>query len=423
MILTMVIENNKCNLLPGDNSRGQHHHHHHHGENNHHHQHHGAHNQSIDHHPKEGVSLRKGKSDKGSIDFSRAVLDNETGLKCVMKAENLTGVKEPTPLLTCKHSTISVCYDSYVTMFRAGAREEECDVYYKKKCRILFNKVARTETVRQCNKVSECHDETVTRVTDLPEESCDLVPTKVCRGVYRTTPYLEPTTQCEDLPKEICNFGFQSKVRGTKHLTIKWCYDPHNEDIVKESLNIQDPHIKSPLQNQQLPQDLIPDTRHAKKSGGNTNIKEKNTKFQMDDGDHLFFPDNLKQNISTQLMVPHANTVEHKNTRRNAKNLKKGIKPRDVKSTRKEQISILDILDTVKKDPERPSNFFRNEVNLQSIENKGHNKLAANLLNKKVESNRGKQLKSKSLNDDLHFQNMENNQNDKKVNSNVLSNH
>ena len=244
MVILMLIENTICNLLPGDNSRGRIQHQHHHGENNHHHQHHGVRNQSTDHQPKEVVNFRKGKSNEGSIDFSKAVLDSESGLKCVMKEENKTMVEDLTPLVTCKHSTISVCYDSYVTMFRAGTREEQCDVYYKKKCKILFNKVARTDTVKQCNNLPQCdnntvcrevletvctsdydkntdceriprtlcgvrqcqyektcHDETVTRVTDEPEESCDLVPTKVCRGVYRTTPYLEPTTQCEDVPK------------------------------------------------------------------------------------------------------------------------------------------------------------------------------------------------------------------------------
>ena len=100
MIILMVIENTICNLLPGDNSRGQlQHHHHHHGENNQHHQHHGAQNQSTDHHTIGDLNLRKGKGDEGLIDFSRAVLDSESGLKCVMKEENHTCIEEKAPML------------------------------------------------------------------------------------------------------------------------------------------------------------------------------------------------------------------------------------------------------------------------------------------------------------------------------------
>ena len=212
--------------------------------------------------------------------------------------EGNTSSKEHTtiPLKTCYHSTVPVCYDSYETLFRPGSREELCTEYFKKECRIVFSKKVETQAVRECHQPVDtlcgegqgnitvcrevvdtvctthydktylgntacdkiprtrcgatncqetgeetCHDKTVAAVREVPEESCDLVPTKVCRGVYRTLPYLEPTQQCEDVPKEICNFGFKSAVSGAKPLTIKWCYDPHNEDIAKETLSNKDP--------------------------------------------------------------------------------------------------------------------------------------------------------------------------------------
>ena len=128
MVVTLIIKNTLCNLLPGDTSRGQTHHHHH--------GHHipGEHNQLLNIHVEEVEDIRKGKSDEGLIDFSNAVLDSVSGLNCVM-VEGNTSSKEHTK--TCYHSTVPVCYDSYETLFRPGSREELCTEYYKKECRIV----------------------------------------------------------------------------------------------------------------------------------------------------------------------------------------------------------------------------------------------------------------------------------------------
>ena len=47
----------------------------------------------------------------------------------------------------------------------------------------------------------------VTSVVDVPEEVCDLNPSKVCRYTTRLVPSLTPTEQCTVVPKEgDCNW-------------------------------------------------------------------------------------------------------------------------------------------------------------------------------------------------------------------------
>ena len=119
------------NLLPGDLGRGTHHQlphpgdHHHHGEHsdNHHneHHHHGEqsqnHHQGSPNHHSEHQHLeeeRRGREDGGRdgfvgqlIDFSSAVEDPSTGLKCVLE-EATVDTFEKEQLLTCTHSMIQV---------------------------------------------------------------------------------------------------------------------------------------------------------------------------------------------------------------------------------------------------------------------------------------------------------------------------
>ena len=133
----MLIEGILCNLLPGDTSRGHHHHHHH-----------GDHSQSLSHQSDLHKDARKGKSSDLLIDFSEAVDNAETGLKCVIEEEKIKTL-EKSSLLTCIHSMVNICHYSYVTQFRP-IREEQCEEYYEKTCRIMINKQATNETVRHC---------------------------------------------------------------------------------------------------------------------------------------------------------------------------------------------------------------------------------------------------------------------------------
>ena len=173
------------NLLPGDLGRGTHHqlphpHHHHPGHHaaDHHHDEHsinhkheeelGDQQHNVDdanneeHHDHEERSGRQDGDGFGGqlIDFSSAVEDPSTGLKCVLE-EATVDTFEKEQLLTCTHSMIQVwhfkffwliscpqvCHYTYVTQFRPH-RVEECSEYYEKTCSIVFSEKATNETVR-----------------------------------------------------------------------------------------------------------------------------------------------------------------------------------------------------------------------------------------------------------------------------------
>ena len=170
-----------------------------------------------EHHDHEERSGRQDGDGFGGqlIDFSSAVEDPSTGLKCVLE-EATVDTFEKEQLLTCTHSMIQVwhfkffwliscpqvCHYTYVTQFRPH-RVEECSEYYEKTCSIVFSEKATNETVRKCYRPVEkvCNGQG-------PEE---------CRTVYEsscTTKYVEKQpgkfvgdTGCERLPVEICGAG------------------------------------------------------------------------------------------------------------------------------------------------------------------------------------------------------------------------
>ena len=70
----------------------------------------------------------------------------------------------------------------------------------------------------------------VTVVSDVPEESCDIVPSKVCKSAAQLVPHLAPVETCSDLPRQICSFGVKSTTVTEKPLITKWCFDPAEEE-------------------------------------------------------------------------------------------------------------------------------------------------------------------------------------------------
>ena len=228
---------------------------------------------------------RRGKILDNLIDFSGALMDEETGLKCVRTEETLETV-EREKLLSCTHSSINICHYTYVTKFRSS-RQEVCEDIYTKNCNIVFSKQAKNESlehcyyplvmecddtgvgektcrqftesscvtryqsdsasqpVTECQKIPvelcgaqscaprpgerSCHSKVVTRVDETPEESCDIVPSKICRTVSQLVPHLVPVEKCSDLPRQICSFGLLSPKVSEKPLVTKWCFDPSEE--------------------------------------------------------------------------------------------------------------------------------------------------------------------------------------------------
>ena len=56
---------------------------------------------------------------------------------------------------------------------------------------------------------------------DVPNEICDLVPQKTCKGVYKLVPYLVPEPECKDVPREVCSFGVKGTKLGEKPIVTK----------------------------------------------------------------------------------------------------------------------------------------------------------------------------------------------------------
>jgi len=216
----------------------------------------------------------------GGIDFSNAVLDEETGYKCVMKTEEIETVAKD-PILSCVHRNVEKCHYTYITQF-TPSQEEKCDENYQKSCQISFHKKALNETIRKCYRpvekvcngkgpeecrvvyesscntkyveaqpgkyvgdtaceklpvevcgagceyqegAQECHDKVIASVVEVPEEQCDLNPQKICRFVTKLVPSLKPEQQCAVIPQEICTMKSTAPRLIKKPLLTKWCLD------------------------------------------------------------------------------------------------------------------------------------------------------------------------------------------------------
>ena len=57
-----------------------------------------------------------------------------------------------------------------------------------------------------------CHNKTSILVSDIPEETCDILPRKICEKVNKLVPFLEPTSECKNVPKEKCTFGIKRRI-------------------------------------------------------------------------------------------------------------------------------------------------------------------------------------------------------------------
>ena len=94
------------------------------------------------------------------------------------------------------------------------------------KCEKVAKELCGRDTCQFVPGPEECHNKTLVTALDVPEETCDLVPQKTCKGVYRLVPYLVPEPVCKDVPRDVCSFGFKGTTLGEKAIVTKWCYDP-----------------------------------------------------------------------------------------------------------------------------------------------------------------------------------------------------
>jgi hypothetical protein len=79
------------------------------------------------------------KTSGGQIDFSKAVFDPATGMKCVTEELTVNSIDRE-HMLECVHKKINTCHYGYVTRFK-NHRVEECHDNYEKKCSISYKQV------------------------------------------------------------------------------------------------------------------------------------------------------------------------------------------------------------------------------------------------------------------------------------------
>ena len=99
-------------------------------------------------------------------------------------------------------------------------------------------------------------------MSEVPEESCNISPSKVCKSIAQLVPHLTPVEKCSDLPREICSFGLKSPKITEKPLITKWCFDPADEDQLEANNDLGDYDLPSPpeFEDRELPDppELIP---------------------------------------------------------------------------------------------------------------------------------------------------------------------
>ena len=210
------------------------------------------------------------------LDFSDAER-NKDGLLCMTKTHPIEQVVRE-PYLDCVHKTKKKCHYSYVTVFETNT-EEVCDEHFIKQCHILFVKRAMKSVKRKCyrplTKVCDgtgpetcqrfyetgcetvykgngslpqtscmkypvdlcgkgctvkadpevCHDKVFDSIDEIPEEHCDLSPTRVCKNVAKLVPRLKPESKCSSVPQESCQYRFGDPKKITKEQKSIWCLE------------------------------------------------------------------------------------------------------------------------------------------------------------------------------------------------------
>ena len=129
--------------------------------------------------------------------------------------------------------------------------ETECRTTYKEKqtksqhpktaCKRIPKTLCGSQDCVFVEEEEHCHNKTNAVVKEVPEETCDIIPNKICKNVNKLVPFLDPVSECKNVPKEKCSFGVKSDL-GDRTLTTKWCYDPETSEGRK---NIKFPGISS----------------------------------------------------------------------------------------------------------------------------------------------------------------------------------
>lgn len=119
--------------------------------------------------------------------------------------------------------------------------EKKCTKWPVQKCEKDTKNVKKYSPETECKKVprqvcgegttqvagqEECFDRKETVIQEVPEETCNLEPQKICKHVTKLVPLLKPVTECVDIPKEVCSRSRTNPRKVQKPVVKKWCYVP-----------------------------------------------------------------------------------------------------------------------------------------------------------------------------------------------------
>merc|ERR1711950_106751 len=119
--------------------------------------------------------------------------------------------------------------------------EQKCTKWPRVVCEKDTKNVKKYSPETECKKVprevcgpgttqvpgqEECFDRKETVIQEVPEETCNLEPQRICKHVTKLVPLLKPTEECVDIPKEVCSRSRTNPRKVQKPVVKKWCYVP-----------------------------------------------------------------------------------------------------------------------------------------------------------------------------------------------------
>ena len=119
--------------------------------------------------------------------------------------------------------------------------EQKCTKWPVQKCKASKDNVKKYSPETECKKVpretcgagstqvpgeEECFDRKETVIQEVPEETCNLEPQRICKHVTKLVPLLKPVEECVDIPKEVCSRSRTNPRKVQKPVVKKWCYVP-----------------------------------------------------------------------------------------------------------------------------------------------------------------------------------------------------
>merc|ERR1712141_169101 len=119
--------------------------------------------------------------------------------------------------------------------------EQKCTTWPRQVCKVGSSRTKKYSPETECVPVprevcgagtiqvpgeEECFDRKETVIQEVPEETCNLEPQRICKHVTKLVPLLKPVEECVDIPKEVCSRSRTNPRKVQKPVVKKWCYVP-----------------------------------------------------------------------------------------------------------------------------------------------------------------------------------------------------